>query len=885
MNRLLFLPGQTALLLAAFTSVAETTLPPASNRFRIRDPRPKVYLIEPALPSRATFSSASASDWIRARPEGQAPYVEFGNRVVLQIRSDANASSFLTNSPLKLARTFAPNMVILQAPDALTALHEADRLAQLSGVVVCYPVQRRPQIAKHGPYAARPNDTYYLEQWTLENRNADGRPLGPDLNARAAWPFTRGAGAVLAIADDGVELTHPEFAVHVTNGLHFNFESGTPNALPVDVNDNHSTAVAGLALATANNRRGMAGVAPAAHLASWKIFRGDSLAASDEQMMDMFQFRSNAVSVQNHSWGNSDAPQLGPTVLEAIGISNAIAFGRGGRGIVMVRSAGNGRESSMNANDDGYASDPRVIGVASIRKDGRAAAYSNPGACLLVATPGGDSDRSIFTTDRQGASAGFNTGTYTNDFADYVSSPSVIGTSFAAPQVSGLAALLLSANPNLTYRDVQQILILSARHFDLTDPDLRANAAGLLVSHNVGFGVPDAGLAVGLARSWANRPGLATARASSTNQQSIPEDGLRVVLSGTDTPSTLLSIPASPGQGPHADSPTANLPLVDVGLADTPITTDLTGKAALVRRGGNLFADKIRRAAVAGAAFAVLYNNVNGSERFVMGATDFTPIPAVMIDQNTGEALRDYLQLHPAAPARLQLSAARYSFVITNALICEHVGVRVQTDHSRRGDLRLTLLSPQGTRSVLQHLNPDASPGPTDWTYYSTHHFYESSAGTWTVSISDEEPLNSGTAQSVELIIRGVAIADSDADGLDDDWETVRFGSLAFGARDDPDGDGITNAREQILGTNPNDGADPPLALDLSPWDSRLARLSWRGATNRIYEIHSCRDAAAPLALVTNLSGSFPETEWFTPYTNLAEQFFRVRVLPASPQP
>jgi len=48
----------------------------------------------------------------------------------------------------------------------------------------------------------------------------------------------------------------------------------------------------------------------------------------------------------------------------------------------------------------------------------------------------------------------------------------------------------------LTCRDVQQILILSSRHFDLADPDLRTNGAGFRFSHNVGFGVPDAGRAV-----------------------------------------------------------------------------------------------------------------------------------------------------------------------------------------------------------------------------------------------------------------------------------------------------------------------------------------------------------------------------------------------------
>ena len=85
-------------------------------------------------------------------------------------------------------------------------------------------------------------------------------------------------------------------------------------------------------------------------------------------------------------------------------------------------------------------------------------------------------------------------------------------------------------------------------------------------------------------------------------------------------------------------------------------------------------------------------------------------------------------------------------------------------------------------------------------------------------------------------------------------------------------------AGEQIMGTNPT-RSDAPFTLDFSPWDAKLARLSWRGPTNRTYEVLSCSYAAGPLTLITNLPGRFPETEWFTPYTNLANQFFRVRTV------
>ena len=856
--------------------------PPAASvaRYHFRESRQTYYRVEAGLvPAHA---AGARLDWVKAWPENGSPFpVEFGSRVGLQLKPGIDLRELIKERPLTFSRLVAPNLFILQAPNAMTALIEAQRLADQPEVLMSCPVRRRSQLRLHGPYSGRPNDSYFYDQWNLENRDATGASSGVDLNLRAAWPITRGKGTVIAVADDGVDLAHPEFVSRASNDLHFYFDggNGTTNAMPADPNDNHSTEVAGLALAEGNNHRGMSGVAPQALLANWKIFLGQDFVASEEQMMDMFQYRSNIVSVENHSWGKGqdDPSQLAPTQWERIGISNALAFGRGGRGIVMVHSAGNGREGGMNANDDGYANDPRVICVASVRQGGRVATYSNPGACVLVAAPGGDDDIGIFTTDRRG-SGGDNPLGLGDDFADrdYVFSSRVVGTSFSAPQISGLVALLLSANPNLTWRDVQQILILSARHFDLADPDVKTNGAGFRVSHNVGFGVPDAGQAVALAQRWVNRPLLATVTHATNSVRSIPDNALRVLITGTDLPSNLASIlPLLPCMGPHADSPTAVLPLVDVGLASTPLTTNLAGRAALIQRGGNTFEEKIQFAAAAGAAFVVLYDNGEPKPVFAIDA-QFGPIPTVFIDQTDGVALRDYLQTNSTARAQINLTSATCSFNVTNTLICEHVGLRIQTDHERRGDLRITLLSPGGSRSVLQQVNTDDTAGPGDWTYYSALHCGESSAGTWTVSISDERPLSAGSVQSVALDLDGVEITDTDHDGLDDNWEAARFGSLAFGPQDDPEGDGYSNALEQIMGTDPN-AADIAFQLDLSPWDGGLARLSWAGVTNRTYEILNGTNAAAPMKMMTNLPGRFPDTEWFTPYTNGLYQFFQVR--------
>src|SRR5207237_159319 len=114
--------------------------------------------------------------------------------------------------------------------------------------------------------------------------------------------------------------------------------------------------------------------------------------------------------------------------------------------------------------------------------------------------------------------------------------------------------------------------------------------------------------------------------------------------------------------------------------------------------------------------------------------------------------------------------------------------------------------------------------------------------------------------KSLSLIITGVPIKDTDHDGLDDDWELAHFHTLEYGPQDDPDQDGFSNAREQIMGTDPK-VAESPFKIDLSVWDAHLARLSWPGNTNITYQVRLGIDSTAPLTTITNIVGRFPETE------------------------
>ena len=893
-----------AIVLVAVAALSTMGQTAPLRRVEFREPSLVVYQIPPADAGKVTdgyfgvpLKIQFGTEWTEAWLDGTTDAVDLGNRVVLQLEPGAALDSLLNGRDLTLARTVKPNLFILQASDSQSAINAAEALAKESGVVASYPVTRRAY-RKLNAYAPAPDDPEFGRQWHLENRGSSRNLDGPDLNVRAAWPAARGDGVLVAVADDGIQLDHPDLEARAS-GAHFNFYRGVRNGWPAASDANHATAVAGLIAAETGNNADVAGVAPGARMSSWVIFgtsfRGRDSIASDEQLMDMFQHEVNRVAVQNHSWGSTSTVQLGIDALSDSGINAAVTEGRDGKGVVIVRAGGNERENLTNSNDDGFASDPRVIAVSAMRKDGRAVSYSSPGACILVAAPSGDvidtdddgfpdeidpDAPEVLTTDRTGRN-GYNTDSgETGDVTGFS------GTSASSPQIAGVTALILSANPSLTYRDVQQILIFSARHFDFDDPDARLNGAGFRVSHNVGFGVPDAAEAVRLAKNWPNRPPATTLSFTSTTRQEIPDDALRVVVSGADITQSLSSIRCLPSLGLHPDNPTAGLPIEFVGLANEPISRDLHGKGVFIERGGGLFSDKIERAARAGAAFAVIFNNTGSTSIPPLGGTTFVPIPAISIGRNDGEALRAFLADNPKTEARLQLTSAIYTFPVRGALVCEHVGVRLKTTHSRRSDLRVTLVSPSGTRSVLQSINADSSAGPRDWTYWSTQHFYESSVGEWRVEVSDERNTTfrlfgsstpaTGAVTFAQLILKGVAITDSDGDGLDDAWESRFFGGVALGPKDDPDEDGFNNAREHILGTDPR-VAEIEFRIDLVELQSGFQRLSWPGREGDTYTVQSRSDSGTSFVDLGSVSGHSPVTEFVVPTPVLKPVFYRVR--------
>ncbi|HRI15250.1 MAG TPA: S8 family serine peptidase [Verrucomicrobiota bacterium] len=901
-----------------FGAVVMACVADSPTLFRL--PAPAAFVSEPPA-SRLSRQAAVAETTITAHPvEAPNETWVFTDRVALRLEPGTPLESILEGRPLTLARTIAPDLYVLQASDASAAWAEAEALAETPRVNAAYPVCHPPR-AVGDSYAAAPTDEFFQTkveigsceiapgviipgqivsgQWYLENRDpVTGAQQGVDLNVRPAWSTTRGEGITVAVADTGVDLGHTDLKAAAEGSPHFNFSTGLPNgsATQSGAVGAHGTSVAGILAATANNAFGISGIAPGSRLASWVIFDARGRPINGERLGDLFRFASNQVAVQNHSWVPVSLGQRGPDALEDAGLDSAWMEGRDGLGTVMVFAAGNGRLLGKYANDNGYASDPRTIGVTGVTSQGRATATAEPGSSILVAAPAGDDESGgLFTTDLS-PSSGLEGANFLSFCPPYEFLSDfrwgAIGfkdTSSAAPQVSGVAALMLSANPRLTARDVQQVLLLSARHTDLQDPDLHTNAAGLMVSHNVGFGIINAAEAVRLARAWSNRPPVARLTRTHSEVVPIPDGGYRVEVVGDGVPPELAAIPGISGFGIQPDRPMAFQPLTHIGRATNAPQERLDGRGALIERGDILYDSKLATAAEAGARFGIVYNLEQaaagscpgGDQLCVPVATDFSPIPVIFIGRTAGLALQDLIRTNPAARVRIALNGPKLKFNIAETWQCERVGVRLKTDFTVRGDLRITLTSPSGTTSILQRYNGDTGSGPADWTYWSTHHYYEPSAGDWTLAVTDEAP-GEGTGRILEatLIVNGVPIVDSDHDGLEDTWELTHLAGLALGATEDPDEDGYNNLRESLEGGNPL-SVNQRNNADVAFFNSSHARLSWPSREGERFQVRY-GSHLGDWSEVIEVSGTFPVTAVVVPASS-TEGFFQIDTLRGTP--
>lgn len=336
-----------------------------------------------------------------------------------------------------------------------------------------------------------PNDAKFNDQWHLVNTGQTGGSSGEDVNITGIWNSYKGSGVVIGIVDDGLDWNHPDISTYYDSTLDYDFCNDDGDPTPTS-NNAHGTAAGGVAAATGNNGIGVTGAAPEASLVGLQLI---SCSTTDVREGNTLGHERQDIDIYSNSWGPSDNGETlsGPGPLMMAAMENDALLGRSGLGNLITWAAGNGLDDDDNSNYDGYANLRYTIAVTAVDHKGQQSYYAEPGANILVASPSNGDGESITTTDIEG-SGGYTNNDYTDSFG---------GTSSATPLVSGVLALMLEANANLTWRDVQHILVHSSRQNDALDSSWGVNGAGLDVSHKYGYGVIDAGAAVTMAETWA----------------------------------------------------------------------------------------------------------------------------------------------------------------------------------------------------------------------------------------------------------------------------------------------------------------------------------------------------------------------------------------------
>ncbi|KAG9354047.1 hypothetical protein JZ751_012171, partial [Albula glossodonta] len=181
--------------------------------------------------------------------------------------------------------------------------------------------------------------------------------------------------------------------------------------------------------------------------------------------------RYDSSNTNNASWGPDDDGQTvdGPAPLALLALESGAKLGRKGRGSIFVWASGNGGQNQDHCSCDGYTNSIYTISISSTTKSGSKPWY-------------------LEEYLRQGCTDGHT------------------GTSDSASIAAGIIALTLEANSQLTWRDVQHIIVRTSRTAHLSSAGWHTNAAGYQVSHLYGFGLMDAEAMVREAEGWRQVP-------------------------------------------------------------------------------------------------------------------------------------------------------------------------------------------------------------------------------------------------------------------------------------------------------------------------------------------------------------------------------------------
>ncbi len=388
-------------------------------------------------------------------------------------------------------------------------------------------------------------DPLLEHQWPLRNAGQRafsnrGGIVGQDLRMSATLnaDSPTGRGVNVSIVDTGMEICHPDLAANVVEGGSFNFNAktaGEPGWHHADRHDpylpdalgDHGTSVAGIVAAVANNGLGLRGVAPTVRLFGFN-YLSEQCCEEDALGGSSLAPNSAQIDVFNMSYGSIGRQYYEPDdTIVSYGTTNL----RDGRGAIYVKAAGNGYDRCVNfrhevhdavgcsnSNSDSLNNLPYVIVVGAVNANGDKASYSSTGSNLWISAPAGEygvHQPATVTTDQYGLDRGYGSRNIPGIATDRVADPhgdyfsNFNGTSAATPHVTGVVALLLEEEPNLTWRDVKHVFANTARrppagnaavkdvrvmlgaHLATLSRDWMTNGAGYDFHNDFGFGIVD----------------------------------------------------------------------------------------------------------------------------------------------------------------------------------------------------------------------------------------------------------------------------------------------------------------------------------------------------------------------------------------------------------
>ena len=416
------------------------------------------------------------------------------------------------------------------------------------------------------------NDVYMKEQWNFHNTGnttfADGQGIvnGNDhAHIAEAWRLLRILGAVkrdselgkdrkLAIIDDGFDIEHEDLKSGVLATRNFGDDTMEPGNLFSNqsaTKNVHGTLVAGIAAARGNNTVGPAGACPACSLILARMAAdptAEAIGSTYETYFDQI-FRwimEQGAEVVNCSWGymfnQSDYNTMKEYYDELF--EYAATQANGGKGTLFVFASGNdNKDFALNP----FATNPNVLTAGATDSTGTRYSFSNYGSNLGIMAPtaGGEYDKPlvgktkyydrIWTTDNfiwpdclEEGQTPINNGCY--DKAGWSPYGNMAGgddwwgrysfrfqmTSSAAPLVTGVAAIVLEANPDLTALELKEILTSTADQVSKSDAKYDSNGH----SNKYGFGRVNALRAV--AAAWIKGGGVITKSLKDAIDQASP---------------------------------------------------------------------------------------------------------------------------------------------------------------------------------------------------------------------------------------------------------------------------------------------------------------------------------------------------------------------------